>query len=61
VPRGWLTVRKNNVRSTVWRKRPGGIRVVVEVTSVELHTMGRAHMNVDEARSYLGLKWSRAA
>jgi hypothetical protein len=40
---------------------PGGVRVVVEVSSAELHTMEKAHMNVDEARIFLGLRWTRAA
>lgn len=40
---------------------PGGVRVVVEVTSSELHEMERARMDLDQARVFLGLKWARAA
>jgi hypothetical protein len=44
-----------------WLAFPGGIRVVVEVTSAELHEMERARMDIDQVRAYLGLKWGRAA
>lgn len=40
---------------------PGGVMVVVEVTSAELREMERAHMDVDQAREYLGLIWRRVA
>ena len=40
---------------------PGGVRAVVEVTSSELREMERAHMDVDQAREYLGLIWRRVA
>jgi hypothetical protein len=44
-----------------WMVFPGGVRAVVQVTSAELFEMERAHMDIDQAREYLGLKWRRAA
>jgi hypothetical protein len=44
-----------------WISFPGGGRVVVEVTSAQLIAMEAAHMDIHQARAYLGLKWPRAA
>lgn len=40
-----------------WMLFPGGIRLVAEVTSRELHEMERAHMSIAQIRDFLGLRW----
>jgi hypothetical protein len=41
-----------------WMLIPGGARLVIEVTSLELRDMEQQHMSVEQIRDFLGLNWS---